>query len=65
MVTLVVSLLLKLTVTPPAGAGVPRVTAKAADLDGPIVTLDGNAMAPGATAVMLAVVSGIFGKELA
>ena len=65
IVTLVVSLLLKLTVTPPAGAAVPRVTAKAADWVGPTVTPDGSVMVPGATTVTLAVVSGIFGKELA
>jgi hypothetical protein len=65
IITFVESLLLSVTVTPPVGAGVPRVTAKATDWVGPTVTLDGKEMVPGATMVMLAVVSGMFGEELA
>ena len=65
MVTFEVSLLLNVTVTPPVGAGVPNVTAKAADCVGLTVTFVGRLIVPGATTVTLAVVSAILGVELA
>src|SRR5690242_21872730 len=65
MVTLEVSVLVNVTVTPPAGAGVPNVTAKVADWVGPTVTFAGRPIVPGATTVTLAVVSAMFGVELA
>src|SRR5215472_16258189 len=64
-VTLVVSLLLSVTVTPPAGAAVPRVIAKAADCPGATTTLEGKVMVPGAATVTLAVVSATLGRALA
>src|SRR5579864_4847854 len=65
IVTFVVSLLLSATVTPPAGAAVPRVTANAADWLGPTVTLEGSVMVPGATTVTLALASAMLGRALA
>ena len=56
---------MRVTVTPPAGAGVPNVTAKVAACVGPTVTFAGRPMEPGATTVTLAVVSAMFGVELA
>ena len=64
-VTLPVSLLDNDTVTPPAGAAVGRVTAKAADSVGPTVTPAGKPMVPALTTVMLAVVSAMLGNEAA
>ena len=61
MDNLVVSLLASVTVTPPAGAGVPNVTANGTDRVGPNETLAGSPIAPGGSTVTLAVVSGIKG----
>ena len=60
-----VSLLLRVTVTPPAGAGVPSVTGKVADCPGATDTLAGRLMVPGGMTVTLAVVSATFGGALA
>ena len=64
-VTFVVSLLLRVTVTPPAGAAVPSVTANCADWLGPTVMPEGSVIVPGAATVTLAVVSATFGRALA
>jgi hypothetical protein len=64
-VTFVLSLLLSVTVTPPAGAGVPSVIGNAADWLGPTETLAGRLIAPGGITVTLAVTSPTFGRELA
>ena len=63
-VTFVVSLLVKATVTPPAGAGTGRVTAYG--MDWPIATeaFAGRPMVPALTTFTVAVVSGTFGEEL-
>ena len=65
IVTLAVSLLDKATVTPPAGAAAGNVTANAAVWLGPTVTFDGRPIVPALTTVTLAVVSAMFGRELA
>src|SRR5579863_5448342 len=65
MVTFVMSLLLRFTVTPPVGAGVPKVTANGTDCVGPTVTFGGRLIVPGAITVTVAVVSAMFGDELA
>ena len=65
MVTFVVSRLLRVRVTPPAGAGVPSVTGNATAWPGPTIMPEGRVMVPGATTVTLAVVSAIFGRALA
>ena len=64
-VTFVVSLLLSVTVTPPAGAGAGKVIVNAVERFGPTVTLEGRTMVPALTTVTLAVVSAIFGSALA
>jgi hypothetical protein len=64
-VTLVISLLASVTVTPPVGAGVPNVTGNGADWLGPMVRFVGRMMAPGAVTVTVAVVSGMLGSALA
>ena len=64
-VTFVVSLLLSVIVTPPTGAGVPKVTVNAADWPGPTLMPLGRLMVPGAATVTLAVVSATFGRALA
>jgi hypothetical protein len=61
MVSLEVSALASVTVTPPAGAGVPNVTGNGTDRVGPTETLAGSPIAPGGSTVTLAVVSGING----
>lgn len=65
MVTFVVSLLDSVIVTPPAGAGIDRLTEKAVDWPGPTVTLAGRIMFPGLTTVTVAFISGMLGRELA
>src|SRR5437899_12277840 len=60
-VSIVVSALVRATVTPPGPAGVPRVTGKATDCVGPTLRLVGSPMTPGLSTVTLAVVSGING----
>ena len=65
MFTRVVSLLLSVTVTPPAGAAVPSVTGNATDWPGGTVTWAGRLIVPGGRTVTLAVVSAISGKALA
>jgi hypothetical protein len=62
-VTFVVSLLLSVTVTPPAGAGAGKVTVSAADC--PRFTLMlGILIAPALCTITEAVASGIFGSAL-
>ena len=63
-VILVVSLLVKATVTPPAGAGTGKVTAYG--VDWPIATevFVGRPMVPALTTFTVAVVSGTFGEAL-
>ena len=56
-VTLEGSLLVKVTVTPPAGAGVERVTANGTDCPAPTVTLEANVIEPGLATVTFAVAS--------
>ena len=58
IVTLEVSLLASVTVTPPLGASVPNVTEKAADWPGATVMLGGSRIVPGLTTVTFAVTSG-------
>jgi hypothetical protein len=65
IVTFVTSLLTRLIVTPPVGAGADRVTGNAADWPGPTVILDGRMMVPGLTTLTVALVSAISGKALA
>jgi len=60
-VTLDGSLLVKVTVTPPAGAGVVRVTASGPDCPTPTVTPAANVMEPGLATVTFAVVSAMPG----
>jgi hypothetical protein len=62
MVALVVSLLDIVTVTPPAGAGEVRFTAKPADWLGPIETLAGSVMVPVGDTFTVMVASGIPGE---
>jgi hypothetical protein len=64
-VTFVVSLLLSVTVTPPDGAGVPKVMVNAVDWPGPTAMPVGRLIVPGAVTVTLAVVSATFGRALA
>jgi hypothetical protein len=64
-VTFEVSLLASDTVTPPAGAGVPKVTANEADWPNPTDRFAGKPIIPGTTTITLAVVSGTFGRALA
>ena len=64
-VTRVVSLLLRVTVTPPAGAAVPSVTGKLTGWLGATDMLAGRLIVPGAMTVTLAVVSATFGRALA
>ena len=54
-------LLLSVTVTPPAGAGVPNVTGKSTVALKPTFRLDGRVMLPGAVTVTVSVALGIFG----
>lgn len=65
IVTLVVSLLFRVTVVPPAGAAKGSFTANGADCPGATVRLLGMTIVPALITVMLAVVSGAFGSELA
>ena len=65
IVTLLLSLLDSVTVTPPDGAAVPNVIGNATDWLGPTAMLEGSVIVPGATTVMLAVVSATLGKKLA
>src|SRR5271166_2873678 len=65
MVTLEVSLLPSIMVTPPATAGLAMVTGKVADCPRPTVAFAGMTIAPALPTVTLAVVSGIFGSALA
>ena len=60
-----VSLLLRVIVTPPGGAAVPRDTGKVADCPGATDTLAGRLIVPGGMTVTLAVVSATFGEALA
>ena len=57
MVTLEVSLLPRVTVTPPAGAGEGNVTGNATDWPNPTVVLDGKPITPTFTTFTVAVVS--------
>jgi hypothetical protein len=59
IVTLVVSLLARLTVTPPAGAACVRVTAKVADRPSPTVVVAGTLIDGGGMTVTLAVALGM------
>lgn len=54
-------LLLSVTVTPPAGAGVPKVTGKSTVALKPTFRFDGIVMLPGAVTVTVSVALGIFG----
>ena len=63
--TRVVSLLLIVTVTPPAGAAVPSVTGNVANWPGATDKFAGRLIVPGGTTLTLAVVSVTFGKALA
>ena len=65
MMALVLSLVVSVTVTPPAGAGVPSVIGNGTDWLGPTDTLTGRLIAPGGMTVTLAVTSATFGSELA
>jgi hypothetical protein len=65
MVTFVRSLLTRLIVTPPVGAGADRVTANVADWPGPTLTPGGRTIVPGLTTLTVAPVSAISGKALA
>lgn len=65
MVTLVVSLLPSIMVTPPATAGLLMVTGKVADCPRPTVAFVGITMEPAGPTVTLAVVSAMFGSALA
>ena len=60
-VAMFVSLLVSVTVTPPAGAGVVRVTANGTDWPTPTVAPAGSVIEPGLATVTLAVVSVIPG----
>jgi hypothetical protein len=64
-VTFEASLLESDTVIPPAGAGMGRVTANAADWPRPTVVFAGMPMAPIFVMVTFAVVSAMFGSALA
>jgi hypothetical protein len=55
------SLLSSVTVTPPVGAGEPRLTVTGTDALSPTLRLAGRLMAPGAVTVILAVAFGMFG----
>lgn len=61
MLTLEGSLLDKVTVTPPAGAGADNVTTKGADCPEVNVTFEGKLIPPAACTLMLAVASARFG----
>jgi hypothetical protein len=63
MVALELSLLLRLTVTPPEGAGVPSVTANVADWPGPTDTFVGSTIAPGLVTVAFSVAEGTNAAE--
>jgi hypothetical protein len=65
MVTRDVSLLFKLIVTPPAGAGDGKLTAKSVDFPNPTTVLGGRTRDPGFCTVTFAVASGTLGTELA
>ena len=64
-VAFVVSVLVSVTVTPPAPAGPDKETAIGADWPGDNDRFDGSPIAPRTATVTVAVVSGRFGKELA
>src|SRR6476469_2782880 len=61
IVAMALSPLVRVTVTPPAGAGVVRVTAMGTDWPTPTVTPPASVMEPGLATVTLAVVSVIPG----
>ena len=61
MDNLVVSLLASVTVTPPAGAGVPKVTGKSTEVLRPTFKFTGSVMTPGAVTVTPAVALAILG----
>ena len=61
IVTFEVSLLLSATVTPPAGAALPKVTGNGVGWFGATVRLEGSPIIPAAVTVTLAVVFAIFG----
>jgi hypothetical protein len=62
---LVVSLLVRVTVVPPAGAANGSVTGNGADCPGATVRLAGITIVPALTTVTAAVVSAAFGEALA
>jgi hypothetical protein len=64
-VTLEASLLVNVTVIPPAGAGLDRVTANAADWPRPTVVFAGMLMVPAGETETLAIVSATAGRALA
>src|ERR1017187_9869650 len=61
IVTFEVSLLLSATVTPPAGAALPKVTGNGVGWFGATVRLEGSPIIPAAVTVTLAVVFAIYG----
>jgi hypothetical protein len=63
-VSFVVSVLTRLTVTPPAGAGVPRLIGNDAEWPGSTERLEGSPIVPACSTVTLAAVSGINGSAL-